>query len=251
MLEQPLALDGLARQEADEAPALRRQPGGHERREHGAGPRQHLERDPRRDALAHERETGVGYERRARVGYQRNDRAVADAHHELTRALAFVVLVQAHKSRGDAVAIEQHARVARVLARDHVGVAQGGEHAQRDVLEVADRGRAHDQPPDRRLDWWSSRKYRVLQMADDRDEPPRYTRYRARPRLPGGARTNSSVQETPRAPRRAGARRRRAAPAGTHREARMPAPPPPVAGAATAAPPAGGAGRRANASCSA
>ena len=50
----------------------------------------------------------------------------------------------------DAVAIEQHARVARVLAGDHVGLAQRREHAQRHVLEVADRRRAHEQSPVRR-----------------------------------------------------------------------------------------------------
>ncbi len=74
-----------------------------------------------------------------------------DARRELARAGAFVVLVQAHEPRGDPVAREQHARVARVLAGDTSASRQRGEHAQRDVLEVADRRRAHDQPPDRRL----------------------------------------------------------------------------------------------------
>ena len=41
---------------------------------------------------------------------------------------------------------EQGPGSARVLARDDVGVAQGGEHAQRHVLEVPDRRRADDEP---------------------------------------------------------------------------------------------------------
>ena len=39
--------------------------------------------------------------------------------------------------------------LARVLAGDHVGLAQRAQHAQRDVLEVADRSGADDQPPRR------------------------------------------------------------------------------------------------------
>ena len=65
---------------------------------------------------------------------------------ELGGALALVVLVVGDERAGDAVAVEQRARVPRVLARDHVGGAQRREHAQRDVLEVADRRRADDEP---------------------------------------------------------------------------------------------------------
>ena len=44
-------------------------------------------------------------------------------------------------SRGDPVAIEQHARVARVLGEHELGLAQHAQRAQRHVLEVADRRR--------------------------------------------------------------------------------------------------------------
>src|SRR5205085_1952253 len=59
---------------------------------------------------------------------------------------ALVVLVVAHELRRHAVALEQHARAARVLAGDDGRVAQRAEDAQRDVLEVADRRRADDEP---------------------------------------------------------------------------------------------------------
>ena len=63
--------------------------------------------------------------------------------HQLGGALLLVVLVVAHQGRAHAVAVEQRAGAARVLAGDHVGVAQRGEHAQRHVLQVADRRGAH------------------------------------------------------------------------------------------------------------
>src|SRR5262249_566421 len=46
---------------------------------------------------------------------------------------------------GDAVALEQHAGVARVFARDDVGFAQRGQDAQRHVFEVPDRRWVDDQ----------------------------------------------------------------------------------------------------------
>ena len=76
---------------------------------------------------------------------QRDDRAVAHPLDELGGPLALVVLVVGDQRRLHAVALEQHPRAARVLAGDDVGLAQRGEHAQRDVLEVPDRRRADDQ----------------------------------------------------------------------------------------------------------
>src|SRR5689334_13996559 len=67
------------------------------------------------------------------------------AFHELSRAGLLVLLVVADQLSGDTVVLEQGSRATGVLARDQVGLAQGREHAQRDVLEVADRRRAHDQ----------------------------------------------------------------------------------------------------------
>jgi len=61
-------------------------------------------------------------------------------------ARALVVFVIADQLARDAVAVEQDACPPRVLTSDNVGLAQGCQHAQRDVLEVADRRRANDQP---------------------------------------------------------------------------------------------------------
>ena len=60
------------------------------------------------------------------------------------RHAPLVVRVVAHALGRHAVAVEQHLRRARVLAGDDVGLAQRAQHAQRDVLEVADRRRADD-----------------------------------------------------------------------------------------------------------
>src|SRR5262249_25314662 len=78
--------------------------------------------------------------------HQRHRLPLAHALDELRRALALVVLVVAEERRVDAVAVEQHARSPRVLAGDHVGLAQHAQHPQRDVLEVPDRRRADDEP---------------------------------------------------------------------------------------------------------
>src|SRR5205085_434208 len=56
-----------------------------------------------------------------------------------------VVLVIADELRVDAIAVEQDPGAARVLARDHVRLAERREDTQRHVLEVPDRRRAHDQ----------------------------------------------------------------------------------------------------------
>ena len=138
----------LARQEADEAPAVGGQRAGDERRERRARPRQDLDRAARRRRRpARARSPG-----RSPSGIPASETSATTAplahpRDQLGRPRALVVLVVARRaSRADAVAVEQHPRAARVLAGDDVGVAQRAEHAQRDVLEVPDRRRADDQP---------------------------------------------------------------------------------------------------------
>ena len=80
---------------------------------------------------------GVGHQRRRR----RPSRIRSTS---CRRPRALVVLVVADERGRHAVALEQHARAARVLAGDDVRVAQRAQHPQRDVLEVADRRRADD-----------------------------------------------------------------------------------------------------------
>ncbi len=100
----------------------------------------------RGQALAHEREAGIGHERRAGIGDERDELPPRMRATSSPARAPFVVLVQADKRCRDAVALQQHVCVARVLARDRVGAAQRVEHAQRHVLQVADRRRADEQP---------------------------------------------------------------------------------------------------------
>ena len=111
------------------------------------GPGQHLDLQPGRHAALHEHEPRVGDQRHAGVGDQRDDGAAPHPRDEIGGPLALVVLVVGDERRRDAVALEQHAGPARVLAGHDVRVAQRGQHAQRDVLEVPDRRRADDQAP--------------------------------------------------------------------------------------------------------
>src|SRR3712207_9120948 len=67
------------------------------------------------------------------------------------RTPSLVVLVVGDELLGHhPVAVQQLPGVASVLARDHVRLAERREHTQRHVLEVPDRGRAHEEPSDRK-----------------------------------------------------------------------------------------------------
>ena len=137
----------LARQEALEAPLVGGQPGGDERRDRSRRPRQHLDRKPGRDAGAHQHVARVRDERHPGVRHERHHSPIAHAPDELGGARLLVVLVVRHELGLDAVAVEQDARATRVLAGDDVRLAQRRQHAQRHVLEIADRRRADDEPP--------------------------------------------------------------------------------------------------------
>ena len=73
--QQLLELGALARQEADEEPALGRQAGGDERGHDGARPGQHLDRKPSARHARTSAKPGIGDQRRARVGDERHDLA--------------------------------------------------------------------------------------------------------------------------------------------------------------------------------
>jgi hypothetical protein len=90
---------------------------------------------------AHEPLARIGDERRARVAHERDARAARERGEHKLAALPLVVPVQRDRLSGDPVAIEQHARVARVLGQHELGLAQHAQCAQRHVLEVADRRR--------------------------------------------------------------------------------------------------------------
>ncbi len=61
---------------------------------------------------------------------------------DLLRSPRLVVPVEAQEPRVDSVVVEEDPRTAGVLAEDEIGLAQLLEHAERDVVEVADRGGA-------------------------------------------------------------------------------------------------------------
>ncbi len=76
-----------------------------------------------------------------------NGIACDDPVQQRRRSRVLVVLVVAgHRGRCSDV-VEEHARAPRVLAQHDVRLAELAQHAQRDVLEVADRRRAHDEAP--------------------------------------------------------------------------------------------------------
>ena len=158
------------------------------------GPGQHLDLEPRGDAPLHEDVAGVADQRHPGVRHQRDHRAVPHAVDELGRPLALVVLVVGDERRLHAVALEQDAGAARVLAGDHVGVAQRRQHAQGHVLEVPDRRRADHQPAGLTTARASSRASTAapIMPASAPKPPPR----RAPCRAPAAARAGAS----PRAP---------------------------------------------------
>ena len=143
----PRGLGRLARQEADEPPAVGRQRAGHERRERrrwargGPRPRARRRRTPARARSPGRTPAASRRRRRARRPRRR-----ASAPRARPRARARCARGSETSVAPDAVAVEQHPRAAGVLAGDDVGVAQRAEHAQRDVLEVPDRRRADDEP---------------------------------------------------------------------------------------------------------
>ena len=125
---------------------------------------------------------------------------------QLGGPLALVVLVVGDERRLHAVALEQHARAARVLARDDVGVAQRRQHAQRDVLEVADRRRADDEAPAHAADLHAMFAKRTRKGTAPRPRagtPLASRRPRARQRRADHARLGAERRRARSAPRRA------------------------------------------------
>ena len=82
---------------------------------------------------------GIGKRRRPGVAYQRQALAFLKEIQQLACGGALVVLVQGHGAGVDAVAREQRARGARVLAGDDIGLAQRFERARAGVGQIADR----------------------------------------------------------------------------------------------------------------
>ena len=135
------ALRFLSRKKAAEEERVRRQSGCAQRADQRRCPRDRRHRYAMRPRLRHQPITRIGDQRRAGVRYQRDVLASLQLAQQLFRASLLVVFVIAHQRLRNAVAVQQLARLPRVLARDLVHFPKNAQGAQRDVLQVADRGR--------------------------------------------------------------------------------------------------------------
>ena len=110
--QHPLHLAGAARQEALEAPAVGRQPGGDQRHRHHRGAGQDGDLEVAFDAAADQLVAGVGDRRHAGVGDEGDDVAALDPLRQLGRPRRFVALVVGDqpRRRADAELVEQASR---------------------------------------------------------------------------------------------------------------------------------------------
>lgn len=106
--------------------------------EHGGGPREDLIGDGFLDAALDETVAGIRNARHAGIGDDGDVFAVADAIEQLGDAADLIVLVQGDERLLDAVVLEQWRGMAGVLAGDAVGIAEGLQGAQGDVIPMAD-----------------------------------------------------------------------------------------------------------------
>ena len=81
---------------------------------------------------------GVGDQRRAGVGDQRQRLAPREPGERLGAGALGVVFVIGAERRGEAVVVEQAARMAGVLRQNQIDPGEDLEPAQRDVAEIAD-----------------------------------------------------------------------------------------------------------------
>ncbi|MCY1301669.1 hypothetical protein D9M70_512940 [compost metagenome] len=83
----------------------------------------------------------VGNQRRSGVGNERHRSPFGECCKQPGSGFVGIVLVIGVGPVHDAIAVEQHARNPRVLAGEHVGAGKRFQCAQRDIAEIADRGR--------------------------------------------------------------------------------------------------------------
>ena len=131
-----------ARQVADELVPLADEPARHERRLDRRRPRQHGHRDAGLDRGGDQPRTRVADGRKARVARQGDALAGLQPREHLGGPRRLVVLVVAEQPRTDSMPLQELPRVPRVLAEHELRLGQLAQHAQGDVLEVADRSRA-------------------------------------------------------------------------------------------------------------
>ena len=111
----------------------------------GAGDRRHAVAAVERGA--DQERAGVAEHRGARVGAQRERLAALEPFDQLRDAASLVERGQRQHRLVHAVRGEQRLGAARILGDHGVAFAEHAQRAQRDVLEVADRGRDNRERP--------------------------------------------------------------------------------------------------------
>jgi hypothetical protein len=120
------------------ASSARRQAGADERGERRGGTGNGHDAVAGGDGEQRQPVTRIGDERRAGIGDQRHGLAGVQRGDEPRPRLVRIVFVIGIGPVDDAVAVEQHAGHARVLAGEHIGAGQRFERPQRDIGEIAD-----------------------------------------------------------------------------------------------------------------
>ena len=117
-----------------------------ERGLHGARAREHGDWQVGGERGYDEAASRVVHPREPRVGDEREHLAREESRQQLLCPRSLVVAMEADEAASpDLVPVEQDLRAAGVLAEHGVRLAKRSEDAQRDILEVADRGRADDE----------------------------------------------------------------------------------------------------------
>src|SRR6185295_17760085 len=152
-VERP-ALAGAEGREPGEGERVGRKARGDERGEDRGSARDRLDRDAAGRGFADEEEARVGEEGRAGVARESDRGAPLEIVEEAREALAFVVLVERDELLADAEMGEETPGDPCVLAGDQVRALERLARAEREIAEVADRRRDHQQPPRRRASFF-------------------------------------------------------------------------------------------------
>ena len=115
--------------------------GGGHRGDRGAGAGNRHHGKPRVAYRAHEPRAGIADGRRAGVADERDAFPGAQLLDDAHRARRFVVLVERHGARRDAVVPQEHAGDPRILGRDRVRAAQDVDGTKREIAQISERCR--------------------------------------------------------------------------------------------------------------
>ena len=137
-----------AGEEPLEHPTSGGQPADAERHHHRRGSGDGGDVESGIDRSAYQSLAGVADAGRTGVAADRDDRSLGEEADHIRHPVELGVLVHDDEPLGtDAMAVQQPAGAAGVLARDDVGVAKGGEGSLGEVAEIADRCRDEDESP--------------------------------------------------------------------------------------------------------